>query len=241
MLFAQDGDGKRIKAMPAASAVCPLCFTEMIPKCGEIKVWHWAHRRKDCDGWSDGETEWHLFWKSLMPPENVEVIIERDGIKHRADIVTRSGMVVELQHSSMSVDEIAEREQFYGNMAWLFDVRRQAGKRLETIRLMQGGLVQEMQLELFPVSDPTGKPWFWLDDFLKQPNPRRLETTRTIRWYWPLNYVLSAQKPRYLDLGDERLLRLMSYKAYFNRGWGYFGHQKEFTDWLTANGGSGLC
>jgi hypothetical protein len=40
---------------------------------------------------------------------------------HRADIVTPSGLVIELQHSSIPVDEITERERFYQNMIWLID------------------------------------------------------------------------------------------------------------------------
>jgi hypothetical protein len=41
---------------------------------------------------------------------------------HRADVVTASGGVVELQHSPISPEVIAEREAFYGErMAWIFD------------------------------------------------------------------------------------------------------------------------
>jgi len=40
---------------------------------------------------------------------------------HRADIVNRLGHVIELQHSSLSPVEIAEREAFYGEMVWLVD------------------------------------------------------------------------------------------------------------------------
>jgi hypothetical protein len=41
---------------------------------------------------------------------------------HRADVVTASGGVVELQHSAISPEVITEREEFYGErMAWVFD------------------------------------------------------------------------------------------------------------------------
>ena len=40
---------------------------------------------------------------------------------HRADIMGNGGLVVELQHSSISPEEIQQREAFYGNMIWLFD------------------------------------------------------------------------------------------------------------------------
>lgn len=41
---------------------------------------------------------------------------------HRADIKTPR-FVVELQHSPISPEEIREREGFYGDMIWIFDVR----------------------------------------------------------------------------------------------------------------------
>jgi competence CoiA-like predicted nuclease len=42
--------------------------------------------------------------------------------KHRADIRRCDGFVIELQHSSISVEDIEAREAFYGNMCWLLDV-----------------------------------------------------------------------------------------------------------------------
>lgn len=42
---------------------------------------------------------------------------------HRADIRRDDGLVIELQASSISAEEIAEREAFYGEMVWLLDGR----------------------------------------------------------------------------------------------------------------------
>jgi hypothetical protein len=42
---------------------------------------------------------------------------------HRADIRTAGGLVIELQHSPLDPQSITEREEFYGNMLWLFDAR----------------------------------------------------------------------------------------------------------------------
>lgn len=73
-------DNERILSSPLIKdAICPLCKKDVIAKCGNIKVWHWAHKNnKDCDSWSDGETEWHLNWKSNFPKECQEVIIEKN-------------------------------------------------------------------------------------------------------------------------------------------------------------------
>lgn len=43
---------------------------------------------------------------------------------HRADILTSSGMVIELQNSPISPDEIEERERFYRRMVWLVNAQR---------------------------------------------------------------------------------------------------------------------
>lgn len=63
-----------------------------------------------------------MAWKELFPKPNVEVTISRYGGMHRADIVTQSGMVIELQHSPISPYTIQEREAFYGRMIWLIDL-----------------------------------------------------------------------------------------------------------------------
>lgn len=90
----------------------------MMAKCGEIMVHHWAHQAEiDCDPWFEHETEWHRAWKALVPTERTEVPMG----PHRADIVAAKGWVCELQHSSISPEEIAEREAFYKRMAWVLD------------------------------------------------------------------------------------------------------------------------
>jgi competence protein CoiA len=112
-------NGNRIRAVSGQNAICPQCHMRVIPKCGELVVHHWAHEASfDCDPWWEPETEWHQFWKSLVAPKQVEVTRG----KHRADIVRR-GVVVELQHSSISPAEIKEREDFYDKMIWFFDGR----------------------------------------------------------------------------------------------------------------------
>lgn len=111
-------NGRRERAKPKAVAVCPACQSQVIAKCGEVNAWHWAHQAGDCDPWSEGETPWHRNWKGLFPLDWQEVVIE----PHRADIKTPK-FVVELQHSAINPAMIREREQFYGNMIWLFDLR----------------------------------------------------------------------------------------------------------------------
>ena len=117
MLYATKDDQK-IRPQPGMRAKCPACGDDVIAKCGGVKVWHWSHLAADCDPWSEPETEWHLTWKERFPQECREVVIGN----HRADVLTKSGIVIEFQHSSISTEEIEERESFYGErMMWVID------------------------------------------------------------------------------------------------------------------------
>ena len=117
--------GKKILPKPKTKAYCPLCGEELIPKCGRIRIWHWAHKRnKSCNFHKESETDWHRFWKLTVPEEWCEVIIKKDNKIHIADIVNDKGKVFELQHSHISPQDIEERENFYKNMCWIFDCRK---------------------------------------------------------------------------------------------------------------------
>lgn len=102
---------KKILPTPQATGVCPCCQTDVIAKCGEINVWHWAHRAADCDPWSEPETAWHKDMKNRFPKECQEVVL---GC-HRADVysVEKKSPVIELQNSLISTEEIQERENYY--------------------------------------------------------------------------------------------------------------------------------
>jgi hypothetical protein len=122
MLLAEDSDGHRIAAAPGNKATCPMCKTTVISKCGQIKIWHWAHQStRDCDAWYEPESDWHYAWKEFAGLENTEkTIVDDHGTKHRADIKF-DNMVVELQHSQLPVSEVQAREEFYGQMIWILD------------------------------------------------------------------------------------------------------------------------
>lgn len=126
MLYAWVGD-ERQRATPKARGRCDACPTPMIAKCGTIKIWHWAHETLDhCDPWRQGETAWHLGWKARFPKDWTERAIVRDGKKHVADVLLPTNKVIEFQHSSISAEEIVEREKFYRNILWVFDASKAA-------------------------------------------------------------------------------------------------------------------
>lgn len=121
-MYARAEDGQRRLALPGLRASCPGCDSSVLAKCGEIRIWHWAHEVLDCDPWSEPESEWHLGWKKHAPEGRTEVVIERGGKKHRADIVCANSAVLELQTAALPPSEVREREEFYKYMAWMFRV-----------------------------------------------------------------------------------------------------------------------
>jgi len=123
MQFACNINRERIKpSYSGERGICPICDSELIGKCGEILVWHWQHsQRSDCDSWKENETEWHRNWKALFPEDWREVIIEQDGQKHRADVQTNKGIVIEFQNSSIPRATIQARENFYNKMIWVIN------------------------------------------------------------------------------------------------------------------------
>lgn len=90
-----------------------------------IRIPHFRHKRKGNCGCSDGETDWHLSWKSQF--ENIEVDMGIDpvtGERNRADAVVGKDFVIEFQHSHIDENEQSNRERFYGSkggMVWIVD------------------------------------------------------------------------------------------------------------------------
>ncbi len=119
-------DGIRREAEPRLSGKCLACVSTMVAKCGEVRVWHWAHYRKpDCDHWWESETEWHRHWKNQFPADWQEVVLRAEtGEKHIADVKTEHGLVIEFQHSPLKPEERRSREAFYGQMVWVVDALR---------------------------------------------------------------------------------------------------------------------
>jgi hypothetical protein len=120
MEFALSENNERIRATPHATGVCSICKESMIPKCGQIKVHHWAHKsKKNCDAWWEPESEWHRQWKTFVQDDFREIVIEKNGVKHRADIKLPSGIIIELQKSPLVYGERLNREVFYEKLVWI--------------------------------------------------------------------------------------------------------------------------
>jgi competence CoiA-like predicted nuclease len=183
---------ERIKAEPNKTALCDICGKQLIPKCGSIKVWHWAHRsNNNCDAWSEHETRWHIDWKNEFPKEQQEIVIEKevkidllDGHKrnmgfelhkqkHRADIKINN-LIIELQNSSISSEEIIERENYYGHLIWLLNGAT-IGRGIE-IRERKGVI--------------------------------------TFRWKFPPKSWWYSNKPKFIDFSQKLSTLLLEYEAF---------------------------
>jgi competence protein CoiA len=116
-------NGEKTEAFPRERGSCPVCGAETIAKCGPRIMHHWAHHRiRDCDPWWETETPWHREWKNKFPVECREVSHTAvDGEVHRADVKTPTGIVVEIQHSTMTDAERTSREEFYESLVWVID------------------------------------------------------------------------------------------------------------------------
>ena len=123
-------NGVRSEPAPKLRGKCYHCNADMVSKCGNYVRWHWAHKsRKTCDAWQESETDWHRYWKDAFPIDCQEVVHNdvETGEKHIADVKTPSGIVVEVQHSPIAVNEVRSRENFYKEMIWIVDAQHLEG------------------------------------------------------------------------------------------------------------------
>ena len=166
MFFANDSDGTRVYIYEAESNkkyFCPVCGQEVIQRRGSINVHHYAHkanRDELCDDWTHDMSDWHRDWQSMFPKESREVVIQLNGVKHRADIIIDK-TVIEFQHSRISDEEFWERNEFYTEagyeVVWLFD------------------MMEEFDMEHIIAKDKDGHykwnyHWHTFDDFVPRDN-----------------------------------------------------------------------
>lgn len=132
-------DGERREAEPLLLGKCVGCGSDMLPKCGEVRIHHWAHRgRRRCDPWWENETEWHRRWKGRFPDAWQErVHHDEDGERHIADVKTDHGWVLEFQHSYIRPKERRSREAFYSNLMWVVDGTRRKRDEGQFLRALE--------------------------------------------------------------------------------------------------------
>lgn len=187
-------DGKRMSPQKGQRGVCQHCGSELIAKCGRVRMWHWAHKpRPNCDPWWQPETEWHRNWKNQFPEDWQEIVQfdPQSGAKHIADIKTSSGLVIEFQHSPIDYTEARERELFYKNMLWVVD--GDAGTLNPAVFQLGMHAIVEFRPEVYCVK------WWGRSRLLQ-------------RW-------AEMTKPVYIDFGRTYLWRFWGYSPEENAGY----------------------
>lgn len=95
-----------------------------------LKIPHFRHLHRGKCSCAEGETDWHLEWKSHFDQIEVDMgVDEMTGERNRADAVV-GRVVIEFQHSAIKEEEQQARERFYtgtGGMIWVVDA---SGKRV---------------------------------------------------------------------------------------------------------------
>lgn len=213
--------GHRVPATPRTTeAICPTCAAPVIPKCGRINIWHWAHAAgQDCDPWAEPISAWHLNWQATVPTERREVVIGN----HRADILTTTGIIVEIQHSNISPDEIRARELHYGKMIWIFDTIN-AAQPTEYENHYDGTTRQTTRMAV---------PWSARLD-IRTPERHPDPIYRTFRWKHARKSIAACRAPVYLDLGDELLRLGRIHPGPPCGGWGRIVTRQQLVDAFNA-------
>lgn len=131
-------NGNKTEATKGAKGFCEYCGAEMVAKCGEINIHHWAHKgKRNCDPWWENETDWHRSWKARFPLERREIThLAKDGEKHIADVKTESGLVIEFQHSYLNPEERRSRNAFYSKLVWVVDGTRRKRDKPNFYRIL---------------------------------------------------------------------------------------------------------
>ena len=114
-------NNEKVSATPKGVGLCPGCSGEVAARCGDIKMWHWAHRAScSCDFEREPETEWHRKWKQDMPFCDIEHYFK----ERRADAFYNP-LVFEFQNSPISKEDLLERTAYYHDMGhrivWVFN------------------------------------------------------------------------------------------------------------------------
>lgn len=232
-------DNIKREASPGGRGKCPICQAPMIAKCGNRLLHHWAHyKNENCDPWWENETEWHRKWKELFPIECREVThVDNTGEIHRADIKSKTNIIIELQHSAISDEERLARENFYNNMIWIIDGRlfknnfhiyhmlpnpkselSNSVTWIKTKKHLEGthaGLFYRGTESKEELSDCKNckKKLMRIHGFQEIKNDIEKEYSGYHQYDWvrPRKTWLESTKPVYIDFNDDFLYKLISY------------------------------
>ena len=231
MFTALTKDNKRIsieEAVPGETYYCPVCRNLVAVRAANsnnVRT-HFAHKR-NClcfDDWKHDMSDWHFEWQSKFPIESREVVVEKDGVVHRADILIND-TVIEFQHSPISGEEFESRNNFYKSrgyrVVWLFD----ATDKMKIDECF--GLVWKRETKRFSCM----RTWIdavYVQNYLPDKNDllllRELDP-KEVRHYKPIYPILPENfLKEYGAIQDENI---MSIQTIFEQTREYFDEQKR--------------
>lgn len=131
MYFANSSTGIRTyidDARKSERYFCPICNQEMVQKRGKINAHHFSHTTSvGCDKWYTEKSVWHSSWQARFPEASRECKLGSGNNYHIADVLYNN-IVIEFQHSPMSVEEFHLRSKFYSHhckkLVWIVDCER---------------------------------------------------------------------------------------------------------------------
>ena len=125
-------------------AICPLCKSPLIAKCGDVRVHHWSHKKGCiCDEWREADCEWRHRWLELFSHCEVEPIIEKNGSKHFADIRTKNGTTILLRRGKVNPSELQLMEMFFDGLVWIVDLSRNRKAASELTKGLRCGTLRQ--------------------------------------------------------------------------------------------------
>lgn len=207
MFFAFDQvDGHQVAAQKGLKNVlCGCCKEQVLAKCGEIKIWHFAHEKKSqCEvALYGGMTKWHLEWQERFPEKCREITREYFGIRHRADVICNN-TVFECQKKMMPLEVMLERENFWRKAGytfyWIFESQK---------------------------VDSYGEPWFQI---LKTYNG----DARSFKWRHAPEIAANISGNILIDIGNENFFSIKKFHRSSRpyAGWGNVKPISSIQDWI---------
>ena len=117
MQFAINKENQRINindAVIGEDSYCPCCKSLLVQKKGSFMIWHFAHKSLDnCISYYDNKGEWHRKMQELFPENNREIFESFSSYRHIYDVLTESGIIIEFQHSPISLEDFKKRTKDY--------------------------------------------------------------------------------------------------------------------------------
>lgn len=224
---------ERRQPFPKGKGTCQVCGSETVAKCGTKVIWHWAHKSKQvCDPWWENETPWHRDWKEKFPEHCREIVhtCPETNEVHRADIVSDGGIVLEIQNSPISLEELKSREDFYKNLVWLVNGKRFSERFEVSDTILPNPDDPDFEDCVFwangmgywrrsenphPAENPNGLVELYPASKVRDWIAQSYRGHHPFTWKRPHQAWLEASCPVIFDFGQEVLWRLENYRDQF--------------------------